>query len=305
MGVELILIAALCASVSNYFMRRSIDAQGTAAVFLVIQLLISLIVAIVLNPVRLEDFHWSNPMAAFGFIAGLILGFMMRALGRALQTGPPGLTFAMVNSASVMPCLLLFLAFGAKYGCDYNLLHAIGSLCVIAGFFWAGWQTDHIPGKKKWLLFALAAFALHMTGLAIMQWRALFINYPEATGLLLNFSMEDVKSQWFLPMLFLAAFLVQAIKMLHTHRRLPQRLEVVCGLFGGIANGAATFFLMLATEYASEFQRAMLFPVFAVGIIILCNGWGHYLYKEKVNWWANLLCVAGIIIATVDWSFFL
>jgi drug/metabolite transporter (DMT)-like permease len=117
--------------------------------------------------------------------------------------------------------------------------------------------------------------------------------------------MEDVKSQWFLPMLFLAAFLVQAGKTLHTHRRLPKKYEMIYGFLGGVANGAATFFLMQATEYASEFQRAMLFPIFAVGIIILCNVWGHYLYKEEVNWWANLLCVAGIIIATVDWTIFI
>lgn len=305
MGVQLILIAAVCATFSNYFMRRSIDVHRSTTTFLVIQLFLSCIVAIFLNPVRLNSYSWSFSMAAFGLAAGIILGFMMRSLGKALEVGPPGLTFAMVNSASVMPGLIMALIFGAQFGYYYTKAHAIGSILVVGGLFWAGWKLEHIPNKKRWLTFAILAFVLHMTGLAWMQWRALFIKFPDTTGLLLNFDMEDVKSQWFLPMLFFGAFLVQVWNAFQSKRRFPEKREIIYGFLGGIANGAATFFLMLSTEYSSSWEHAMIFPIFAVTIIILCNVWGQWFYKEKVNWWANALCVIGLFIGTMDWSVFI
>ena len=46
----------------------------------------------------------------------------------------------------------------------------------------------------------------------------------------------------------------------------------------------------------------MIFPIFAVTIILLCNLWGQKLYKEKVNWMASGLCVVGLLIGTLDWK---
>lgn len=46
----------------------------------------------------------------------------------------------------------------------------------------------------------------------------------------------------------------------------------------------------------------MIFPIFSVTIILFCNLWGQWLYKEKVNWFANACCIGGILIGTVNWS---
>ena len=52
----------------------------------------------------------------------------MKSFFKALESGPPGLTFAMVNSASVMPGLLMALIFGAHFGYNYRTSHGLGML---------------------------------------------------------------------------------------------------------------------------------------------------------------------------------
>jgi zinc transporter ZupT len=141
-----------------------------------------------------------------------------------------------------------------------------------------------------------------MVGMTWLEGRAFFIHHPDVIGLLIAFESDDAKNQWFLPMLFFAAFLVQLVHLLRTEKKCPSHAEITCGFLGGIANGAATFFLMLSTEFANAIEHPMIFPVFAVLVVVLCNLWGQWFYKEKVNWKANLLCVVGLFIGTFNWS---
>jgi len=302
MGIQFILIAAVFVAASNFFMRRSIDAGGSTKAFLAIQLFLVFLVAILLNPVRSGDYQWSNCMAAFGLAGGLILAFMMASLGRALETGPPGLTFAALNASTVMPSVLMVMLFGSSFGYFYTLWNGFGSLLVVLGLFWAGWQTARSEQKASWVTFVTAAFFLHVVFLVFLSWRALFINFPGTTGLFLSFDMDDAKSQWFMPMIFLAASLVQAIIYFRTEKRMPYQKEVVNGILGGLANGIGTFFMIRATEVSTPFEHAMIYPIFAVTIILLCNTWGQWLYKEKVNWKANVVCVIGLLIGTLNWK---
>ncbi len=46
----------------------------------------------------------------------------------------------------------------------------------------------------------------------------------------------------------------------------------------------------------------MLFPIFSVTLIVGCNLWGKWLYKEQVHWKANAVCIGGLLLGTVDWS---
>src|SRR5690606_22409411 len=131
----------LFVALSNYCMRRSIDSGGTTKGFLMIQLFIVFLVAILLNPVRSGDYHWSNCMAWFGIAGGIVLALMMASLGRSLETGPAGLTFAALNASTVMPSILMVLFFGASFGYSYTQWNGIGSVLVVAGLFLAGWKT--------------------------------------------------------------------------------------------------------------------------------------------------------------------
>jgi drug/metabolite transporter (DMT)-like permease len=304
MGIQLIVVAAIFIALSNYCMRKSIDAGGSSKGFLMIQLFLVFLVAILLNPVRSGDYHWSNCMAAFGIAGGVVLALMMASLGRALESGPPGLTFAALNSSTVMPIILMVLFFGATFGYKYTLWNAFGSLLVVGGLFWAGWRASQNEQKSNWITFVTAAFFLHVLFLVFLSWRALFINYPGQTGLFLSFDMDDAKCQWFMPMVFFVAFLFQLIVYLIAEKRIPKKGEFTYGILGGIANGVGTFFMIRATEVSTSVEHAIIYPLFAVTIIILCNIWGRWLYKEHVNWKANALCVFGILIGSIDWHAF-
>jgi drug/metabolite transporter (DMT)-like permease len=286
MGIQLILVAALFIALSNYCMRKSIDAGGSSKGFLMIQLFLVFLVAIFLNPVRSGDYHWSNCMAS---------------LGRALESGPPGLTFAALNASTVMPIILMVMFFGVSFGYQYTLWNGLGSLLVVAGLFWAGWRASQNQQKSNWIIFVTAAFFLHVLFLVFLSWRALFINFSGQTGLFLSFDMDDAKSQWFMPMVFFVAFLFQMAVYLAAEKRLPKKGEFLYGIIGGIANGIGTFFMIRATEVSTSMEHAMIYPLFAVTIIILCNLWGQWIYKERVNWKANALCLFGILIGSVDW----
>jgi hypothetical protein len=198
--------------------------------------------------------------------------------------------------------IVMVLLFGGAFGYFYTTENAVGSILVVIGLFWAGWETLKSKKMIRWGLFAFGAFILHVVFLVFMQWRALFINFPSENGLLLSFAVEDARSEWFMPMIFLAATIIQTAIYLTSVKRFPNRYEVMYGILGGIANGVGTFFMIWATEVSTSFEHAMIFPIFSVAIIILCNIWGKLLYKEKVNWWANAFCVLGILIGTLNWQ---
>lgn len=304
MGIQLMVISALFIAISNLCLRKSIDAGGTSKAYLMMQLILSFFVMVLLNPVRTGDYSWSMEMAAFGLAGGLLLAAVMSFLGKALESGPPGLSVAILNCSSVMPILMLVILFGSQYGFSYTLWNAIGSVLVILGICWAGWDGGQVESRKKWLTFVSLAFFAHVAYLVFLNWRALFLNYPDQIGLGLTFEAESVNSQWFMPMVFLSAALIQTVIFFTQEKRMPNKVEALYGLFGSVANGLGAFLLIKGTEIATPLEHAMLFPIFSVTIIIGCNVWGRLLYAEAVNWKANALCIGGILLGTVDWKAF-
>jgi drug/metabolite transporter (DMT)-like permease len=302
MGIQLMILAGVCVAAANLCFRKSVDKGGTTKAYLLIQLFLTFFVAILLGPVRTEAYGFNGNIACIGIIGGLILGLMLMALGKAFESGPPGLTVATLSSSTVVPILFMVLLFGERFGFIYTFPNGIGSLCVVAGLVWAGWQRSTNRQWTKWMLYALAAFALHALFLIFMQWRALFLNFPGEQTFPIAFTSEQMASQWFMPMIFLAAFSMQAIIYLSTMKRLPTKHEALYGFLGGIAQGVGTYLLIKGTEVATSSEQAMIFPIYTVTILLLCNIWGRLLYNEKVNWLASLLCIIGILIGTTDWS---
>ncbi len=302
MGIQFIFIASIFVAASNLCFRKSIDQGGTSKAYLMIQLFLTFLVAILLNPVRTGNYEWSNCMGAFGLSGGIVLGIMMAILGKALESGPAGLTFAILNSSTVMPMIIMVLLFGSAFGYVYTTSNGVGSFLVVVGLFLAAAETLKSKKMAKWVLFAFGAFILHVIFLVFMQWRALFINFPGENGLLISFATEDMVNEWFMPMVFLAATCIQSVIYITSLKRLPNRFEVMYGILGGIANGIGTFFLIRATEVSTSFEHAIIFPLFSVTIILCCNLWGKWLYKEKINWKANAFCVLGLLIGTLNWK---
>ncbi len=301
MAILIILLAACLASTSNLFMRKSIDSGGSTRAFLVFQLGLSLVVAVFLNPVRTGHYTFTAPSALMGLVGGLVLGSMMWSLGKAMERGPAGLTLASLNSATVMPAIVMALAFKASWESSYTIWHGIGSILVVAGLFWASWGVDGKVDKRKWAVFVGAAFFLHVLLLCLLHWRAMMLKGGGGSWLL-PFHLVSETSQWFNPMIFVAATWMQIVIYMRREKRRPLPSEMAYGVFGGIANGGCTFFLIVAPEVASPVQNAMIYPLFAVAVIVLSNLWSQALYKERVNWVATAVCLMGVILGTVDWS---
>ncbi|MCP5469640.1 MAG: hypothetical protein H7A36_03950 [Chlamydiales bacterium] len=283
-------------------MRRGIDKGGSSRAYLVVQLSFSFFVMILLNPVRTLDFAVSTPSILFGLLGGLILGFFMWSLGKTLENGPPGLSLAIVNASSIMPALVLLTLFGSAYGHGYTLWNGLGSVLVAIGILWAGWTTGKNANKNKWLIFSIVVFASHVIYLVYLQWWAMALDASLPLSKLLPFHLEPLHLAWFMPAIFFSAALYQWVVYIKQESRLPNKGEMTYGLLGGVANGACAFFLIMAPQVATAWQNAMLFPLFSVTIIIACNTWAQFLYKERVNWLANGLCTAGLLIGTIVWN---
>jgi len=303
-GIQLMVIAALLIAVANLCLRKSIDRGGTTKAYLMIQLSLSSLIMILLNPVRTGDYSWNLPMALFGLIGGILLAGVMTFLGKAFENGPPGLSVAMLNCSSVMPILVLVLLFGSRFGFFYTLWNAVGSILVIIGICWASWEGGEIGSKKKWLIFVGLTFFVHIAYLVFLHWRALLINFPGQAGLGFSLKPGVANTQWFMPIVFFSAALIQTYIFFTREKRLPYKTEMLYGILGSFANGVGAFLMIKGTEVSTSYEHAMLFPIFSVTVILGCNLWGRWLYQEKVHWKANALCMGGLLIGTIDWKAF-
>ncbi|HSX13444.1 MAG TPA: hypothetical protein VLE96_03380 [Chlamydiales bacterium] len=302
MAILLMIIAASCVALSNLFMRKSIDEGGTTKGFLVFQMAMAFIVALLLNPIKVGNYSINGPIVIFGLVAGAILSFMLFFLGRSLEKGPAGFTFSILNAATVMPGIVMASLFGVLYGFPYTAWHAVGSVIVLFGLFLAGKGLQVWQDRKKWMVFVFAMFSLHILILVLFQWRALLLNLPDPQEISAFFSAEQIKSQWFSPMMFLAAFLIQFLFFVYYERRMPRTKEALFGVIGGVMNGLCTYFMIWSTEVAGPLENAIIYPIFSVMGIFLSNLWSQKLYQEKVDWKACQFCTAGLVIGTVNWK---
>lgn len=302
MATLMMLLAGLLIAFANFFMRRSIDAGGSSRAYLVVQLSLSLVVGIALGPFSTGDYGLSTPSLVLGLVGGVILGLMMWCLGRGLETGPAGVTIAALNSGTVVPGIAMAIIFGPFWGHNYHLSYAIGSVAVIGGLFWAGWGTESHHAKLKWVFYVAVSFVMHAMLLTFLEWRALLFKGPWDVSKLVPFRLDASSTQWFMPLIFLVAVLIQLGSYLRHEKRWPNSKEVYYGLLGGIFNGGCTYLLIIAPSYATPIENAMMYPLFAVTVIVLCNLWGQGVYKEKINWVASGICLAGLFVGLVDWQ---
>lgn len=302
MGILLALIAGMFVPLTNLCVRKSIDIGGNAKAFFVFQMAASFFFALLLGPVRTAELSIPLPTALFGVLTGIILSVMLFALGKAVEQGPPGFTFAILNSATVMPGLLMALVFGAAFGFIYNVWHAAGSILVLGGLFWGAKGLQGMKNLKSWLFFASVMFAFHILILALYQGRAMLMNQARPEGFASFLSMGHAKSEWFTPFMFLSSGIIQLAIYFRVGRQKPKVKEIFFGIAGGLSNLLCTFFLIWATEKATPFENAVIFPIYSVIGIILTNLWGQKLYQEQVNWRACQISAFGLFIGTVDWK---
>ncbi|MBU6382704.1 MAG: hypothetical protein KGQ49_02300 [Verrucomicrobia bacterium] len=302
MGIFYALIAGMFMPLTNLTTRKSLDVGGNTKGYFVFQMFSTLICAYLFGPVRTGDYSITAPAAILGSIAGLLLFSMLFSLGKALEKGPPGFTFAILNSATVIPGIVMAILFGAALGYTFKSAHAIGCAFVLIGIFWAGKGLQGMKEVNRWVLFCAAMFLFHVLILTLYQWRGLLLNPMRSADLFASISYEQIKSECFLPFMFLTSGILQTIVFLRSERRLPQKGEMLYGVTGGVFNFLVTFFLLKATLSASPLENAVIYPIFSVVALILTNAWGQKLYQEQVNWRACQVCASGLLIGTVDWQ---
>lgn len=296
MGIALALIAGFFNSLTNFCVKRGVDIGGTAKPFFLCQILASSLFALILGPFLKGEFTIQLYPALLGICAGLILYIMLFSLGQAVEKGAPGLTFATLNSATILPGILMAYLFGADYGFSIEIAHIIGLIFVIIGLFWGVLGIKQICEKNVWLAFALMVFLFHVFLLCLFQYRAMLI---KVSGL------EQFDTEWFTPFMFLTCSSIQIITYLYSDCRFPSRKEIIVGFAGGLTNLLCTLSLLLSVEKALPVENAIIFPVASVAGILLTNLWSQKLYSEQINWKASQLLVSGIIIGTINWNLIL
>ena len=299
MALYLMLLSALFASLQNLCMRRSVDTGSSTNLYVPVQLLISCAIAVLLGPVRNNNYVFDGPTVLVGLFVGVIFGLFMWGLGQSLKYGSSGLTFAVVNSSSILPAVFMTLLFGGAFNHPYHWYTGLGSLMVVSGIFWSSWTSISCSNKARWALYiglTIVGFVLFATSL---QWRVLLENHGGESRLL-PFKLDGAKAEWFMPAIFFSAMLFQ-IPALLKNKNAISKDTLFYGLLGGVSNGSSMFFSILATVSAAAWQNALLFPLFSIGVIELSNLWGKYLYKEQLDFAPRAFCILGLVLGSVQW----
>ncbi|VHO02022.1 hypothetical protein [Candidatus Rhabdochlamydia sp. T3358] len=296
MGITLALIAGVFNSLTNFCVKKGIDIEGTAKLFFLCQILASSLFALILGPLLKGEFTIQLYPSLLGICAGIILYIMLFSLGIAVEKGTPGLTFATLNSATILPGIIMAYLFGADCGFSIGLAHVVGLLFVIIGLFWGVTGVKQIREKNVWITFASMVFLFHIFLLCLFQYRAMLIKVAD---------LKQFDSEWFTPFMFLTCLSIQLIAYLYSNRRFPNRKEIMVGFAGGLTNLLCTLSLLLSAKKALPFENAVIFPMASVASILLTNFWSQKLYSEEINWKACQLLVFGIIIGTINWKLIL
>lgn len=292
------ILAASSGALNNYFYRRSTGTAASPNVFLLVFYAISLCSAFILNPGIFKQ-EWNAIPFIIGGFTGLLNVILMFLISKAMKTGPSGLTFAFQNSSSVFPNLILYSLFGTAFGFIVTTYQLIGMVLVLLGLFIGAGLGGEGRVRKTWLMYALGCFAVQTLILTIFQWRCLlFCNTFENHHFLIPATYPEGSDSFFMPGFFLVALLFAAFLYWRSGDAM-EGSQIYYGSLSGLANGLSTFFLLLSTKVATPLEKGVIFPLFAVGVILLCNLWGRWVYKEPINIPSNVLLSAGIVVSSL------
>lgn len=294
-AITLSLLASVCAALSSLLFRKSCTKNGSPSGYLILFYFCAFILSFLVYPeIWRSDF--SPIFFSVGILVGILSTSMMLLTSQALKHGPAGLTYSFQNASAIFPGLILFLILGSSFGFSYTFLQFIGVLLVILGLFTGSKNNSSQELSNKWLIYALACFAVQICALTLIQARCVLFDCSKLGHFFAQFSFSEKEDIWFMPGQFGASCLMQLIYFLREKKRIEIR-SACYGILGGVANFSSTLLLLLSTKWAMPFEKSILFPCFAVSTMILCNLWANRLYKEKFNFKANTLCSIGIFMA--------
>lgn len=294
-----VLLASFCSAGSSFCIRKNAEYSSSSNGYLFIHYVVSFLLSFAIYP-EIWSTPWSPMICAIGAITGLFIVLLMQMTSRAITRGPAGLTFAFLNASSIFPASILFLVFGKDFGFHLSLFQVIGMSFVALGLFMAA--KKQLGGNsvvtKEWVKYALACFLLQTLILTMFKWRCLSFTCEIPHALIpKGFTAQD--DFWFMPGVFGMASIAQGVLLLKNKNKM-RLIEGGFGTLGGIANGGSTALLLLAAQWAaSPMENVLLFPLFAVSTIILCNLWANRFYHEKFHILPNAMCCVGIFVSAL------
>lgn len=288
-SVLAVFLASFCAAGSSFCIRKNAEYAPNSNGYLFVHYIVCFLIAFIIYP-EIWSTPWKPMISLAGAVTGLFIVVLMKITSRAITKGPAGLTFAFLNASSIFPASILFLIFGKDFGFDLGVFQIIGMSLVVLGLFLAA--KKHFGGNtsitKEWVKYALICFFLQALILTMFKWRCLFFTCDIPHVLIpQGFTVED--DLWFMPGVFGMASFTQGILFLRNRRKL-HLIESGFGTLGGIANGGSTALLLVAAQWAiSPIENVLLFPLFAVSTIVLCNLRTHRTFRTYRIRFAHVL----------------
>lgn len=308
MTLVYLLSSACLAALANFFFRRNLEKGGSSSAFLSLYFLASLILSFAFNHTLLGA-RFSPVMTLLGCFAGFLNFMMMRFTAKSFLLGPPGLTLTFQNASCIFPGLLLCLLFGPSFGFFLTPWLIAGFILIVLGLYLSsrtyGELSDETasPASKTnfslWLLFAISVMLLQGLILTLFQWRVLLFNCETNAHWLIPWSCLADEDVWFIPAFFAVPTLCQLFLYWKNERRKFSLSEMIYGSTSGGLNCVCTVLLLLSTKTVGILKKEMLFPLFTISVILLCNIWGMKIYKERVNWIGITLCIVGVLIGLI------
>lgn len=300
-----ILSSALLAAAANFFFRRNLEKGGTSNAFLSLYFFVSLVLSVIYQPELLLA-HFSLVLFLLGFFTGFLNFVMLSLTAKSFQIGPPGLTLTFQNAGCIFPGLFLCLIFGASFGFSLTPWIIAGLFLIVFGLFLSSRTYRKLSSETgsptaktvygKWLFCVIGVMSVQGLILTIFQWRVLLFRCNENPHWLIPWACLEQEDVWFIPAFFLVPTVCQFFVFWKKERRKFSLNEAIYGSTAGGLNFACTVLLLLATKSSGTLKKEMLFPLFTISVILLCNIWGMRVYKEKVNWIGISVCVAGVLV---------
>lgn len=291
------IFAGCCASLSSLSFRKSTENGQSVNSFLILYYLISFLLCFVFFP-ELLIANINYIILIIGACVGIFNSILMFVTSKALQNGPPGLTFAFLNASAVFPGVILYLLLGNQFDFSYSVLQSCGLILVILGLFYGAKNELSCQTSRslKWLKYALISFFIQIVALTFIQARCILFTYNDLIEIFLNYRFSEIDDIWFMPGLFGTSFIIQLLLYVRNKQHFSIK-GFYWGSLGGLTNFSSTLLLLLATKFSYSYEKMIIFPCFAVVSMLLSNLWANKLYNENFNIRANTLCSTGIFLA--------
>ena len=297
----LMFLSGVFMALGNLCLRKNFDHYGSKEAYILIQTFVSAIIFVMATVYSFEIMpNFSLVDISIATICGTLLASLFIMLGKMLESGPPGLSLAFLNASSIVPGLILYLVYGESFNFTYTIANGFGSILVIIGLFLACGKINTNTINAKWLTYCLTAFAIHVLFLTLFQVRNLML-FNEQAGLisLIPYKIPIESQHWFQPWMYATVCIIHFI-IVRKNTIFVKTTDIRFGLIGGTLNCISMFLLLQAVSKATNFDNAMIFPIYSVTIVLICNIWAYLIYREQIPILANTLCLIGLFLGAAD-----